>query len=55
MNNFYKGAFILVLSALGFSLLPIFALYAYKGNINITTLLAFRFSLAAVIFFIFYI
>jgi drug/metabolite transporter (DMT)-like permease len=53
MNNFYKGAFILVLSALGFSLLPIFALYAYKGNINITTLLVFRFSLAAVIFFIY--
>jgi drug/metabolite transporter (DMT)-like permease len=53
MNNFYKGAFILVLSALGFSLLPIFALYAYKGNINISTLLFFRFSLAAVIFFIY--
>lgn len=53
MNNFYKGAALLLLSALGFGLLPIFALYAYKGNISITTLLFIRFLFAAALFFIY--
>lgn len=53
MNNYYKGTFLMVLSSLGFSLLPIFALYAYQGGISVTTLLFIRFLLAAVMMFIF--
>ena len=53
MNNFYKGAFFSLLSAFGFALLPIFALYAYRGHISVTTLLFFRFSIAAVLFFLY--
>jgi len=47
------GAILLVLSSLGFGLLPIFALSAYKANISVTTLLFIRFSLASVLFFIY--
>jgi len=39
-------------SAIGFGLLPIFALYAYQGGVNVTTLLFMRFSLAAICFFV---
>lgn len=53
MSNFRKGAILLVLSALGYGLLPIFALFAYKGNISLTVLLFFRFLLASVILFIY--
>jgi drug/metabolite transporter (DMT)-like permease len=53
MNNFYKGAVLSLLSALGFGLLPIFALFAYQGNISVTTLLLIRFSLTAVLLFIY--
>lgn len=53
MNNFYKGAFFSLLSAFGFALLPIFALYAYRGHISVTTLLFLRFSIAAVLFFLY--
>lgn len=53
MDHQYKGILLVLLSALGFSLLPIFALFAYRGGINVTTLLLIRFSLAAVVFFIY--
>lgn len=53
MSKFYKGAIISLLSAFGFSLLPIFALFAYKANINVTTLLFLRFSLGALLFFVY--
>jgi drug/metabolite transporter (DMT)-like permease len=53
MHYPYKGALLVLLSALGFSLLPIFAIFAYRGGISITTLLLIRFSLAAVAFFIY--
>jgi drug/metabolite transporter (DMT)-like permease len=53
MRKIYIGVFLLLLSALGFGLLPIFALYAYKGNITITTLLLIRFSTASVLLFIY--
>lgn len=53
MNKFYKGAVMLILSALGYGLLPIFALFAYKGNMSVTTLLVIRFSFAAALFFIY--
>jgi drug/metabolite transporter (DMT)-like permease len=51
MPKFYQGAMISLLSAFGFSLLPIFALFAYKANINVTTLLFLRFSFGALLFF----
>lgn len=53
MSNSKKGALILLLSALGFSFLPIFTLYAYRGKINVTTLLLIRFSIATLILFIY--
>ncbi len=51
MNTFHKGAVLLVLSALGFGLLPIFALFAYQGGMNVSTLLFIRFFLAAAVLF----
>ena len=53
MTKLYKGAIILLLSAFGFGLLPIFALFAYKANINVTTLLFLRFSFGALLFFVY--
>lgn len=52
MNHFYRGAFLVFLSAVGFGLIPIFALYAYKGGANVNTLLFLRFTAAAIFFFI---
>jgi drug/metabolite transporter (DMT)-like permease len=53
MPKFYKGAIILLLSAFGFGLPPIFALFAYKANINVSTLLFLRFSFGALLFFVY--
>jgi len=52
LNHFYRGAFLVFLSAAGFGLIPIFALYAYKGGANVNTLLFLRFTTAAIFFFI---
>jgi len=51
MNRHYTGVFLIVVSAVGFGLMPIFALQAYRGGINLTTLLLIRFSCAALILF----
>ena len=51
MNRRYLGVFFVLLSAAGFGLMPIFALHAYRGGINIPTLLWLRFSAAAVFLF----
>ena len=51
MNRRYLGAFFVLLSAAGFGLMPIFALHAYRGGINIPTLLCLRFSASAVFLF----
>lgn len=51
MNRRYLGAFFVLLSAAGFGLMPIFALHAYRGGINIPTLLWLRFSASAVFLF----
>jgi len=53
MDKFYKGIFFVVVSAICFALMPIFAEYAYKGGINVITLLFIRFSLAALILFVY--
>jgi drug/metabolite transporter (DMT)-like permease len=52
MNRFYKGVYLIVLSAVGFGVMPIFALYAYQCKMNVATLLWTRFLLSAVLFFI---
>ena len=51
MKKFYHGVYLIVLSAFGFGVLPIFALFAYRNGLNITTLLFLRFLGAAVLFF----
>ncbi len=43
------GLLLVLYSALGFGLLPIFALLAYRGGIDVITLLAVRFVLSAVV------
>jgi len=45
------GSALIVYSALGFGLIPIFAVYAYAGGINVSTLLLVRFALAAPLLF----
>jgi len=46
-----RGVLLALASALGFGLIPIFALYAYRGSINVFTLLLLRFSLSALLLF----
>jgi drug/metabolite transporter (DMT)-like permease len=43
------GLFLVLYSALGFGLIPIFALLAYRGGINVITLLAIRFALSGLV------
>ena len=51
MHSFMAGVFLIFLSAFGFGLMPIFALYAYRGGVNVSTLLFLRFTIAALCFF----
>lgn len=51
MNSYYLGIVLVFLSAIGFGVMPIFAIYAYAEGIDVITLLFLRFSLAAIIFF----
>jgi drug/metabolite transporter (DMT)-like permease len=44
----YKGELCVVISALGFSLMPVFAKIAYNGGASVTTVLQFRFIFAAI-------
>lgn len=50
MQQSVKGGLLVLLSALGFGLIPIFGLYAYGGGINVSTLLFIRFALATLFF-----
>jgi drug/metabolite transporter (DMT)-like permease len=45
------GLLLVLYSALGFGLLPIFALLAYRGGIEVITLLAVRFVLSGIVLF----
>jgi drug/metabolite transporter (DMT)-like permease len=47
------GLLLVLYSALGFGLIPIFALLAYRGGINVVTLLAIRFALSGLVLFAF--
>ncbi len=51
MNRYYKGVALALLSALGFSLLPIFGIFAYREGVNVNTLLFLRFTLTALFLF----
>ena len=51
MQRVGLGILLVFLSAFGFGLMPIFALFAYRGGVNVSTLLFLRFSIAAVCFF----
>lgn len=53
MNRFYLGVCLVILSAAGFGVMPIFALYAYQAGVNVATLLFLRFALAACVFFLY--
>lgn len=52
MSRYYVGVLYIILSAVAYGFLPIFAIYAYQGGFNVMTLLAFRFLLAALLFFL---
>lgn len=45
------GYLLIIISAISFSLIPIFALYAYDSGVSTTTLLFLRFAIASVVFF----
>lgn len=45
------GYLLTIISAVSFSLIPIFALYAYDNGVTTTTLLFLRFAIATIIFF----
>ncbi len=47
------GVFLIVLSSLGFGIMPIFAIYAYASGITVPTLLLIRFTLASTLFFLY--
>ncbi|MEV4758407.1 DMT family transporter [Micromonospora sp. NPDC049559] len=46
-----RGSALVVVSAAGFGLMPIFARYAYSAGVNVPTLLLLRFALAAALLF----
>lgn len=52
-NHAIKGVVLITLSALCFGLLPIFALYAYRSGITVTTLLLIRFTGAGLLMFLY--
>lgn len=53
MNNFSKGAFYAIISAIGYGIMPIFTVKAYHYGVSVYTLLFLRFIISSVIFFAF--
>ncbi len=51
MHSFMTGSLLIFASAFGFGLMPILALYAYRGGVNVPTLLFLRFGIAALCLF----
>lgn len=51
LSQYYTGVALVLLSTLGFGLMPIFALYTYSEGVTVFTLLQLRFTLAALILF----
>jgi len=53
LNRYYKGVFLIVISTIGYGMLPVFTVNAYKGGISVSTLLFIRFLTAAVFIFLY--
>ena len=53
LNQKFAGALLVILSALGFGSMPLFALDAYQGGATVSTMLLIRFSTAAILLFAF--
>ena len=53
MQQVGLGILLVFLSAFGFGLMPIFALFAYRGGVNVVTLLFLRFFIAAICFLVY--
>lgn len=53
MNRYYLGVLLVLISAISMGTLPIFSLYAYQGNASVHTVLFLRFSIAAIILFLY--
>lgn len=53
MNRYIIGVVLVVLSAVGFGFMTIFALFAYQRGVSVPTLLFLRFLIACLIFFTF--
>lgn len=51
MRTYYTGVFLILLSAFGFGMMPILALFAYQDGMNVPTLLFMRFFLASACLF----
>jgi len=48
MNSKYIGFILILISAIGFGLMPIFATFAYADNLSVEVILLFRFLIAAI-------
>jgi len=53
LNSYNKGIFFAIVSAIGFSVMPFFALQVYKYNVSTFTLLFIRFSVSGFILLIY--
>lgn len=53
MKNYYKGIILAIISAIGYSIMPILAVYVYKYDISTFTLLFIRFFISGIILFIY--
>lgn len=53
LNKYYLGVFWILAAAMGNALLLIFTLFAYRGNVNVETILSIRFSFTAILLFLF--
>ena len=53
LNKNYKGSLYAFFSAFGFGTVPILAIYAYKGGVNVFSLIFIRYSLTALFIFSF--
>lgn len=51
MSKYHKGLIYIILSAMGFGIMPIFAKFAYEGGISPSTLLALRFIISGGLLF----
>lgn len=53
MNPYYIGVLLVLASATGFALMPIFAIYAYQDGVTTISVLFLRFFFASLFFFLF--